>query len=305
MPARLFFAFFAGCVLTTGCGDGKTDSSAATIPADEMQSGYAEVVGGRLYYETKGSGDAIVLIHGNEGDRRHWDHQFDAFANDLRVLRYDVRGYGKSSLPAEGEPYASHEDLAALLDQLDISRAHIAGWSMGSGFAVDFVLAYPERAMSLVSVGPWVDGYSSPAADSLFADMAVVAEAFAKGGSPAALAAWMHAPFWVATARASSAAEEFARIGADYSWWDFSHSSPRRSLEPKAIERIGDIKAPTLIMTADHDIPACLEIADLLDESVPDSRKVVMGGTGHLLHMEQPEEFNRHVVEFVRSVEVR
>ena len=98
-----------------------------------MQSGYAEVAGGRLYYEVEGSGDAIVLIHGNFGDRRHWDQQVDAFTRDYRVVRYDVRGYGKSSLPVEGDPYASSEDLAALLDQLGISRVHIAGWSMGSG----------------------------------------------------------------------------------------------------------------------------------------------------------------------------
>ncbi len=94
----------------------------------------------------------------------------------------------------------------------------------------------------------------------------------------------------------------FVDLASHPSWWDFSHSSPRRSLEPKAIERIADIQVPTLILTAEYDIPACLEIADLLDESVPGSRKVVIAGTGHLMHMEKPDEFNRHLVDFLKSV---
>jgi 3-oxoadipate enol-lactonase len=259
----------------------------------------------RLNYEVRGSGDAIVFIHGNAGDLRHWDHQVDTLAAHFRVIRYDVRGYGKSSLPVEGEPYANHEDLAALLDRLGVSKAHVAGWSMGAGIAADFVLAYPERAMSLISIGPWVGGYSSPAVQALLADFRAVATAFDAGGAPAAVQAWRNAPFWVSTARNASAEAEFATIATDYSWWAFSHRSPIRPLQPPAAERLGSIQVPTLMLTAEHDIPACLEIADLLHELVPNSSKVVMRGTGHLLHIERPEEFNRHVIEFASRVAAR
>ena len=81
---------------------------------------FAEVRGGRLYYESNGSGDAIVLIHGSAGDRRHWDGQFSALTNDYWVIRYDVRGFGQSSLPVEDKPYSDYEDLAILLDHLSI-----------------------------------------------------------------------------------------------------------------------------------------------------------------------------------------
>jgi pimeloyl-ACP methyl ester carboxylesterase len=264
-----------------------------------VQSGYVEVPGGRLWYEIAGSGESLVLIHGNAGDRRHWDHQFPLLARGFRVIRYDVRGYGKSTLPVEGEPYAAHEDLAALLDHLRISKVHIAGWSMGCGIAVDFALAYPERTTSLVAIGPWVSKYSSPAAQTFLADLRAVAAA-ASQGPQAAVDAWMRAPFFASTIRESSAAAEFARIASDYSWWGFSHRSPQRSLDPPAVGRVGTIKAPTLIMTAEHDIPACREVADFLARSVPQSRMVEVPGTGHLLHMEKPEEFNRTVTEFLR-----
>jgi pimeloyl-ACP methyl ester carboxylesterase len=112
----------------------------------------------------------------------------------------------------------------------------------------------------------------------------------------------MQAPFFANTIRDSAAGALFRRIATDYSWWASSHSSPQRFLEPSAAGRIAEIQVPTLILTAVYDIPACLEIADLLDESVPDSRKVVMSDTGHLMHMEKPDEFNQYLVAFVRNV---
>ena len=115
----------------------------------------------------------------------------------------------------------------------------------------------------------------------------------------------MRAPFFVATIRDPTAGAEFKRIAADYSWWAMINSSPKRVLEPSAIERLAGIEIPTLILTAEHDIPACLEIADLLDSTVPNSRKVVMQGTGHLLQMEEPDVFNEHLSKFMRSVEVQ
>lgn len=267
-----------------------------------MVTGFAELEGGRLYYQATGSGDAIVLIHGNAGEHRHWDAQFDALAKEHRIIRYDVRGFGQSSLPVEGESYSDHSDLAVLLDHLGIGNAHVAGWSMGSGIAVDFALAYPDRTKSLSCVGPWVFGHSSPAQKAMLADIAQVGAAIAEGGLGAAVHAWMNAPFFSAEIVDPSTGERFRQIAADYSFWALSHRSPRRVLEPRAAGRTSEIRAPTLILTAEHDVPVCLEIADLLNESVPNSRKVIMDGTGHLLHMEKPEKFNRHLLDFIETV---
>ena len=288
--------------IAVSCAGDSGNQGPETTAVVEIQSGFAQVHDGRLYYELTGSGDAIVLVHGNVGDRRHWDAQFNALAVDYRVIRYDVRGFGESSLPVEGRPYSDHEDLATLLDHLGVEAAHVVGFSMGSGIAVDFSLAYPDRTRSLTAVGPWVFGYSSPTAQDMFADFAQVRAAVADGGAGAGVDAWMKAPFLTATIMDPAAGEHLRQIVSGYSFWAFSHRSPQQVLEPSAVGRTREIQAPTLILAGEHDIPACLEVADLLDESVPESRKVIMEETGHLLQFEKPDEFNQRVIEFIDTV---
>jgi len=136
----------------------------------------------------------------------------------------------------------------------------------------------------------------------MFADFAQVREAVAGGGPGAGVDAWMKAPFLTATIKDPAAGERLRQIVSDHSFWAFSHRSPQQVLEPSAVGRTREIQAPTLILAGEHDIPACLEVADLLDESVPESRKVIMEETGHLLQIEKPDEFNQHLVEFIDTV---
>jgi len=290
-------AVVLGTMVAFSWGDNPADaasSQAVVVP----QSGFVEVQGGRLYYETAGTGDPIVFIHGNMGDRRHWDHQFQALAKQFRVIRYDVREYGLSSVVSEEVAYSDSEDVAALFDHLGVMSAHIVGWSMGSGIAIDFALTHPARTKSLVSVGPWVSGYSSEAAKrDVFSLIAKIRAAFAEGGRPAAVRVLTDG--FAATIRDPAAGTEFARIAADYS---FLSRGQRQSLKPAAVGRLREIRVPTLILTAEHDIPACLEVADVLDRSISDSTKIVMAGTGHMLHMERPKEFNKHLTDFLLRV---
>ena len=125
----------------------------------EPENGYAEVNGTKLYYEVGGSGEPIVFVHGNFGDIRHWDFQMEAFPEKFKVLRYDVRGYGNSSVPDTATSYRDCDDLSALMDYLEIEKAHICGLSMGSRIAIDFALAYPDRCLSLIPIGPWPGGW--------------------------------------------------------------------------------------------------------------------------------------------------
>jgi 3-oxoadipate enol-lactonase len=261
------------------------------------ESGFVEVHGGRLHYEAAGTGEPIVFIHGNMGDRRHWDRQFRELASRFRVIRYDVRDYGLSSVLSEEIAYSDHQDLAALLDHLDVRSAHVIGWSMGSAIAIDFALSHPERTKSLVSVGPWVWGYSSEAAKRDLDLLAKMRSAFAEGGRSAAVRVMMDG--FAVTIRDAAAGAEFARIAADYS---FSSRGQRQFLKPSAMGRLSEIRVPTLILTAEHDVPSCLEVANLLDRSIPDSTQIVMVGTGHMLHMERAGEFNKHLTEFVLRV---
>jgi len=269
----------------------------------DITTGYASIANGRIYYEHSQFGtntnSVIVFIHGNAGDCRHWDSQFNAFEDQFNVLRYDIRGFGKSSVPVEQKPYSDYEDLATLLDTLNIETVHLVGWSMGAAIALDFSLAYPDRTSSLALVTPWVYGYTSATQQQMAKNTMNAANSIATGTSEVAAGAWMDACF-SNTVVDLLAADRFRTIANDYSFWVFSHPNPQKVLEPNASERLSEITAPTLIVTAEHDIPACIEIADLLDRLIQNSDKKVMDNTGHLLHIERPEQVNRYLRDFIQ-----
>jgi 3-oxoadipate enol-lactonase len=289
----LYYAALAACVIYG------IPAAGAASKINDISAGFAAVEGARLYYEIAGSGASVVLIHGNAGDRRHWDLQFPQLAKKFRVIRFDARGYGLSSVPVEDVPYTDHEDLAALLDQLGVVETHLVGWSMGSATAIDFAIRFPERTLSVTALGPWVAGYASSAAHEVFAGFAQVVAAARQRGPEGALRAFVDAPFFAATTRDSAARAQFERIGADYSFWAFSHRDPRRSLDPPATKRLAEIGAPTFVLTGEHDIPACIEISELIDRDVRNSTRIVVAGAGHLLQMERAAEVNQYIERFL------
>lgn len=271
----------------------------------KTRAGYVDVDNGQIYFESVGDGnETLVFIHGRAGDRRHWDAQFAALGNSYRVVRYDVRCFGRSSRPSQDHVYSDHSDLLQLLDGLSIDSAHIAGWSMGCGIAVDFVVAHPARARSLIAVGPWVNGYSSssPAFEEFMAQFGGFGSVVDEVGPENAADAWSELPFWIRTVCDRDAGLKFKQVASEQSWVDWTPASQQHPLEPSAFDRLSEIDVSTLILTAEHDIPACMEVAELLDSSVRNSTKVVMPGTGHCMHMEKPAEFNRHVSEFLQTI---
>jgi 3-oxoadipate enol-lactonase len=101
----------------------------------------------------------VVFIHGFGSDRRQWDLQWEPFAARNRVIRYDLRGFGKSAVPT-GESYTHADDLRAMLDMLGVDRAILVGQSLGCDTAVSFALAYPNSAQGLILVDPNVGGFT-------------------------------------------------------------------------------------------------------------------------------------------------
>ena len=131
--------------------------------AHETHRGFAEVEGGRLYYEVAGDGDPVALIHGFGLDARMWDAQAEALADRYRVIRYDARGFGRSSVPA-AEPFSHAGDLRALLRRLDVAPAHVVGLSMGGRIALNLALLDPAAVRSLTLVDAALDGFDWSAA---------------------------------------------------------------------------------------------------------------------------------------------
>jgi len=260
------------------------------------------VDGGHLYYQIAGSGDTVVLIHGIAGDHRHWNNQFEHLAARFRVIRYDVRGWGQSSNPVIGSPYSDFSDLANLLDHVSVEKAHIVGWSNGSGIAFDFVTAYPHRAKSLVSVGPWVFGHRSQTIDKLYEQMGAVAKVVEGDGAVAGANAFVDSV--LEGSIFDESADEFMRsIGAESSFWTFTNPRQSVSLKPSAATQLSNLKIPILVITAEHDLPACREMGDFIVTNAPNSRQFVVQNTGHLMHIEKPNEFNRELLAFLDGLE--
>ena len=273
-----------------------------------VTSGIAEVNGTKLYYEMAGEGDVIVFVHGNVGDRRHWDYQFLSLSKDFKVIRYDVRGYGKSALPDPEIAYGNPQDLKALLDFLNVSKAHVCGLSMGSGTVVSFAIAYPEMCKSLIPIGPWAGGYCSgesitPACDSLSAVMGKLGSiAKEKGAKAATDYFWTGNNIFRNTVRSKEALDHLLMIGYDYSFWGFMNQRKRLPNQPIAIDHIKEIKIPTLIVTAQYDLEVCLEIAEVMNNEIPNSKLVSIENAGHCMNIEKPEVFNKLIVDFINDL---
>ena len=117
-----------------------------------------EANGTRLYVEESGAGDAIVLVHGFSLDTRMWDDQWEPLSSRYRVVRYDLRGFGRSALPTD-QHYRHADDLRALTDALGIEPAHIVGLSLGGGVTLDFAVAHPDAVRSIVTVDAIMPGF--------------------------------------------------------------------------------------------------------------------------------------------------
>lgn len=292
MSQKLLIVVFAVVSLLSGC-----ETAEQTV----FRDGFAPVENGQLYYQIAGSGDAVVLIHGNAGDHRHWDNQFERFASRFTVIRYDVRGWGQSADPVIGSPYSDFSDLAALLDHLDVENAHIVGWSMGSGIAFDFATAYPDRARSLVSVGPWVFGHRTEAITKAFEHAGAVAEAARKGGAEAGANAFVD--YILDDTVIDESADKFLRaVGSESSFWTWTNPNQALSLKPNAASQLSSLTIPILVVTAEHDLPACHDMADFIMSEAENARRIVLADTGHLMHIEKPNEFNGKVVEFFAAL---
>jgi pimeloyl-ACP methyl ester carboxylesterase len=221
------------------------------------------------------------------------------FAEKYRVVRYDFRGYGKSSMPKEGERFSHYEDLRALLEHLSIPNATMIGFSMGCAIALDLAIVYPEKIDALVCVGPWICGYNSPSIQEFYKGFEEITRIATSQGREEASTYCQTLKFLNPVLPNHAVQDKMKQLIEGYSFWRFIHGNHVYTLEPSACEQLHKINVPTLIVTADNDIPVCKEVAELLEKKVRNTKKVVFKDAGHLMFMEYPKVFNREVITFL------
>jgi pimeloyl-ACP methyl ester carboxylesterase len=268
----------------------------------------ALVNGVHLYYEEYGQGTPIIFVHEFAGEARSWDPQVRFFSRRYRTIAYNARGYPPSDVPDDPKAYSQQQavdDIRGMLDALRIDKAHICGLSMGGYATLHFGLVYPERALSLVVAGC---GYGSGTDRKEFQkDVEVTSRRFEEDGMAKAAEFYSKGPTRVQFIdKDAKGWQEFHDMFAAQSARGHALTMMGVQLTRPSVFELGDrmekLTVPTLIMTGDEDDP-CLEPGLFMKRKIPTAGLVVMPKSGHTINLEEPDAFNRAVLDFLTAVE--
>ena len=263
--------------------------------------------GVRLYVEETGSGDPIVFVHELHSDYREWEAQVRWFSRFYRSVTFNARGYPPSDVPADpglyGFPHVVH-DIAAVLQALAISKAHVVGSSMGAYAALHFGWMYPNMALSLVVAGV---GSGSPAADraAFVADADATARAYLDQGSAVVAEVAARTPIRLNLLRKNPRAfDKFLSHLRQHSAEGkartlLGYQARRPSLQDFQRELSG-LQIPVLLIAGDEDEP-CLETTLWLKKTLPNAGLWICPHSGHAVNLEEPAAFNRTVEDFFKQ----
>jgi len=262
--------------------------------AASAHEAYAELPGVRIFYEdTGGSGVPVVFLHAATGSSRVWEHQIPAFtAAGYRYISFDRRGWGRTVVdPAGPQPGTGADDLLGLIDHLGIERVHLVSTAAGASVALDFALSFPQRLRSLV-IANAVGG----AQDQDYVELGRRIRPPQFDALPAEF-------------RELGPAYRAAHAEGTKRWMDLEKISrppgPPAPAQPMrnriTFSLLETIKAPTLLITGDADLYAPPPVLRLFAARIKNSESIIVPEAGHSVYWEQPEIFNRAVLDFIRK----
>jgi 3-oxoadipate enol-lactonase len=252
-----------------------------------------------MYYEVHGEGEPLILISGLGGDHTFWQPSVEVLKTRYRVMIYDIRGIGKTDAPAG--PYSMEvfaDDLAGLMDVLQIEKANILGFSMGGNIAQAFVLRYPERVSKLmIAVSFAVMNKQT----RLFLDAVL---SVYEGGATTKqmfnlIAPWLFSNSFLSNS-ANAAFLHFDENEPDQQplyAWKAQYEAQKQFDSRGMLHQIG---VPVLMMAGTEDRLAHPEDSELLAARIPGAAIKVFPGSGHLINYEQPELFHQSILDFLQ-----
>jgi 3-oxoadipate enol-lactonase len=255
-----------------------------------------------LYVEQAGEGSPVVLLHEGIGDSRMWEPQWAAYGERFRVVRFDMRGFGQSP-PAVGT-FSLSGDVVALLEELALGPVGLVGMSLGGAVAMETTIARPDLVSKLVVVGPGLRGFEM--SDETKKGWADEEAALERGDDDEAveinLRMWVDGP-----SRSPDQVDpemrrkigEMQRRIIDLWREAGSEDGDHQPLAEDWRERLAEISVPTLILVGELDRPEMHAIAEQLEAEIPNTRRETIAGAAHVPNMEQPEAFDRLVLDFL------
>jgi pimeloyl-ACP methyl ester carboxylesterase len=265
--------------------------------------------GVQLYYETAGSGTALVFVHEFAGDLRSWEPQLRHFARRYRVVAFNARGYPPSDVPTDPAAYSQNraaDDVAAIVDHLGGEPAHVIGLSMGGFATLHFGFRHAARARSLVVAGCGY-GAEPDKREGFRAEVANIVAFIRTQGMAKFAERYAFGPTRVQFQNADPRGfAEFQRHLADHSaegsaLTQLGVQGERPSLY-ELTDHMAAMTTPTLVLTGDEDWP-CLLPGVLMKQTIPSAAMAVMPNCGHAINLEDPATFNRIVEDFLAQVD--
>lgn len=267
--------------------------------------------GARLYYEEAGQGSPVVFVHEYAGDYRTWEPQMRHFARSHRCVTFSQRGYPPSDVPSEPSRYSqdiARDDVIAVMDALQIGKAHIVGHSMGAATALHVGIHYPDRCISVTAAGC---GYGSSPDKNAVEQMRAASRETGKmfETEDFATAAAKYADGAVRQTHKNKDPRgyaEFARMLAEHS--PQGHALTMLNLQakrPTLWEMEKDLKrfsVPLLVIVGDED-DWCIDGSVFLKRTVPTAGLLVIPRAGHTITSEEPAAFNAACAELFAAAE--
>src|SRR4051812_33190870 len=265
----------------------------------------------RLYYEEVGAGSPVVFVHEYAGDYRTWEPQLRYFARSHRCITLSQRGYPPSDVPDDPQAYSqsiARDDIVAVLDGLEIDKAHIVGHSMGAYTALHVGIVAPQRCISVVAAGcGWGSLPDPKAAAAMKVLAAETGKMFAEEGILSAAAKYADAPMRQGQKnKEPRGGAELPPLPSEHSPIGHAHTMSNLQLKrPTLWEMEAELKRfvpPLLVVVGDEDEP-CLEGSVFLKRTVPTAALMVIPRTGHTVTSEEPAAFNAALAELFAAAE--
>jgi pimeloyl-ACP methyl ester carboxylesterase len=256
---------------------------------------FAEVDGARLAWWSDGDGPPVVLVHAGVADARMWEPVLPALTPLHRIVRFDMRGFGRTrSTPGT---FAPAGDLAGLLDALDIAEAHVVGASFGGLVALELAATQPQRVASLVLLAPALPDIEPSPELLAFAE----AEEQAIRVDQIDAAVDINVKMWAADSSPETRAlvADMQRIAFDLQLRERAESD---ELEPPVSGRLSTIGVPTTIAVGDRDVVDFTQIAERLRRELPAATLHHIADAGHLLALDQPDAVAQLVLRHLERV---
>lgn len=228
--------------------------------------------------DSGGDGPVVLLLHPGIADSAVWDDVWAALVDRCRLIRFDVRAYGRS--PQATEPYTIVDDALAVLDHAGVRSAHLVGCSMGGGAAMDIAVLHPDRVLTLTLLVPGVNGYDWPDEPELEAEWdALIRDDDQEGLLQFGLR------LWAASDPTDPRVVAFMRAAGDA---QANEEQFQGKVEP-TFDRLGEITARTVMLVGELDNPTLVAADIAAAERIPGCRMTLMPGVDHYPTLRAPE----------------